>query len=36
MSVLKAIYQYTGGTIGVYAEAVQIGTVRVNDAVEPI
>jgi uncharacterized protein YcbX len=34
MSVLKAIYQHNAGTIGVYAEPVQIGTVRVNDAVE--
>ena len=36
MSVLKAIYQNNGGNIGVYAEPVQIGTVRVNDAVELI
>ncbi|WOD19099.1 MOSC domain-containing protein [Paraburkholderia kirstenboschensis] len=34
MSVLKAIYRHNAGTIGVYAEPVQIGTVRVNDAVE--
>ena len=34
ISVLKAIYQHNAGTIGVYAEPVQIGTVRVNDAVE--
>ncbi len=36
MSVLKAIYQNNEGTIGVYAEPVQIGTVRVNDTVELI
>jgi len=34
LSILKAIYQNNGGTIGVYAEVVQTGTVRVNDAVE--
>jgi uncharacterized protein YcbX len=36
MAVLKAIYQNNGGNIGVYAEPVQIGTVRVNDPVELI
>jgi hypothetical protein len=36
MAVLKAIYQNNGGNIGVYAEPVQIGIVRVNDPVELI
>ncbi|MEA3117680.1 MAG: uncharacterized protein QOI13_950 [Paraburkholderia sp.] len=36
LSVLKSIYQNNGGTIGVYAEPVQIGTVHVNDVVELI
>lgn len=36
LSILKAIYQNNGGHIGVYADVVQTGTVRVNDTVELI
>jgi uncharacterized protein YcbX len=36
LSILKAIYQNNGGSIGVYAEPVTTGTVRVDDRVELI
>jgi uncharacterized protein len=36
LSILKAIYQHNEGRIGVYADVVQSGTVRINDTVELI
>jgi uncharacterized protein YcbX len=36
LAILKAIYQHNGGHIGVYADIVQTGMVRVNDQVELI